>query len=293
MDFSPEELDVSPPCFLVDNSQTEESQQFCRSDSDQHHISILKRLPVFTVSARADSSICSANESVHRHPVARSCPTGGGESEGQEEPGYSRGRQGDRGQRQGGGDSYRGGGGGGGGGDGGFDNGSAGGADGGGNDDDGGDGGGDDRDSDNNNDDNEEESPPAEEPSSSSSSDVLPGLIRPEAVISSNQWKEHKFSASELHVQQAAERRTNSDSSVPGEVGQQGSIGGSARDSSGDNYSQASTGIVEEVADVAADMPSVAGSGSLSEASTAPVVSPVEALTEKKSTSSSSIGKTG
>ena len=71
MEFSPEELDVSPPCFLVDNSQAEESQQVCRSDSDQH-VSILKRLPVFAMSA----SICSTNESLRRHPVVRSRPTG-------------------------------------------------------------------------------------------------------------------------------------------------------------------------------------------------------------------------
>ena len=281
MDFSPEELDVSPPCFLVENSQADESQQLCRSDSDQH-LAILKRLPIFSVSARTDQSTCSTNE---RNPVVVSCPTGSGENGRQGEPGDVRGEQGNGGQGQGrddrSGDADNGGGG-----DGAGNDGGAGGGEGGhgGGGDDGGGGGGDD-DGDDGDDDNDEESPPPEEPSSSSSSDALPKLIRPEAVISGNQWKGQKFSASELQAQQAAERGTRSDSSLSGAVTGHGS-GGSVHESSGDHYSQASTGIVGEGDDIAADMPSVVGSGSLSEASTA-VVSPVE--TEKKSTSSSSI----
>ena len=282
MDFSAEELDVSPPCFLVENSQDDESQQLGRSDSD-HHVTILKRLPIFAVPA-GDPSSCSANESaVSRNPVAISCPAGSGEGGRQGEPGNPRGEQRDGGQGQEGGDIS---GGDGGDGDHGADRG-AGGGEGGyggaGGDGDRGGGGGDDGDDDNNGDDNDEESPPTEEPSSSSSSDALPSLIRPETVLSSNEWKGQKFSASEMLVQHAAERRAHSDSSSSGVIAEHGS-GASIHDSSGDRYSQASTGIVGVGEDVAADMPSVAGSGSLSEASTAPLEA------EKKSTSSSSIG---
>ena len=289
MDFSPEELDVSPPCFLVENSQAGESQQLCRSDSDQH-LAILKSLPVFAVSARADPSVCSTNDhesSAHRNPVAVSCPTGGGENGGQGEPGDLRGGQGEGGQEQGGGDNPAGNGGDGGGdGDGGGNEGGEGGQGGYGEGGDDGGGGGDDGDDRNDDDDNDEESPPAEEPSSSSSTDALPRLIRPESIISDSQWKGQRFSTTDIHVQQATERGTRSDSSLSAVV-EHGS-GGSIHESSGDRNSQASTGVVGEGDDVAADMPSVAGTGSLSEGSTAPVVSPAE--TEKKSTSSSSTG---
>lgn len=281
MDFSPEELDVSPPCFLVENSQDDESQQLGRSDSD-HHVTILKRLPIFAVPAR-DPSSCSANESaVSRNPVAISCPAGGGEGGRQGEPGNPRGEGRDGRQAQEEGDIP---GGDGGNGDHGVDRGAGGGEGGyggGGGDRDRGGGDGDDGDEDNNGDDNDEESPPTEEPSSSSS-DALPSLIRPETVLSTNQWKGQKFSASEMLVQHAAERRAHSDSSSSGVIAEHGS-GASVHDSSGDHYSQASTGIVGAGEDVAADMPSAAGSGSVSEASTAPLEA------EKKSTSSSSIG---
>ena len=293
MDLSPEELDISPPCFLVENSQVEESQQFCQYESD-HHVTILKRLPIFSASTtRADRSSFLTNESavsIPRHPVAVGCPTGGGESGQQGDP---RGEQGDGGQRQerGEGDGQGGGGGGdrGGDGDDGADRGAGGGEGGygGGGGDDGRGGGDDGGDDDNNGDENDEESTPSEEPTSS---DAMPELVRPEAVASSNQWKGRRFSASEILLQQAAERRAHSESSSPSGVVAEPGSGGSVHDSSGDRYSQASTGIVGAGDDVAADMPSVVGSASLSEGSTAPVVSPVE--TEKKSTSSSSIGMT-
>ena len=285
MDFSPEELDVSPPCFLVENSQADESQQLGRSDSD-HHVTILKRLPVFAVRVPSrDPSSCSTNESaVSRNPVAISCPAGGGEGGRQGEPGNPRGVQRDGGQGQEGGgvpgdvpggDGDHGADRGGGGGEGGYG--------GGGGDGDRGGGGDDDGDDDNNGDENDEESPPAEEPSSSSSSDALPMLVRPETVLSNDQCKGQKFSASEMLVQHASERRAHNDSSSSGVIAEHGS-GGSVHDSSGDHYSQASTGIVGAGEDVAAEMPSDAGSGSLSEASTAPLEA------EKKSTSSSSVG---
>ena len=267
MDFSPEELDVSPPCFLVDNSQAEESQQACRSDSDQH-VSILKRLPVFAMPA----SICSTNESLRQHPVVRSRPTGSSEGE----PGDSRGERRNCGQEQRGGDDSRergtdgGAGGNSGGVGGGYGGGDGGGDDGGGGDDD-------DREGD---DDHEDDSPPADEPSSSSSSDQMPSLMRPEAVTGSSQWKEQKFSVSELHTQHAADSGTDSNLLSPSEVVQQGG-----------NHSQASSGIVGEGADAAADVAAVSVSGSLSEGSTAQVESPLEKLSEKKFTSSSSVGK--
>ena len=268
MEFSPEELDISPPCFLVDNSQAEESQQVCRSDSDQH-VSILKRLPVFAMSA----SICSTNESLRRHPVVRSRPTGSGGGE----PGDSRGEQRNCGQEQGGGGgsrergtdgdaggNSRGAGGGYGGGDGGDDGG----------------GGGDDDDDRDGDDDHEDDSPPADEPSSSSSSDQMPSLVRPEAVTGSSQWKGQKFSVSELHAQHSAGSGTDSNLLSPGEVVQQGG-----------NHSQAFSGIVGEGAHDAADVHVVSGSGSLSEGSTGTVECPSEKRSEKKSTSSSSDGK--
>ena len=266
MDFSPDELDVSPPCFLVENSQADESQQLGRSDSDQH-LAILKQLPIFRLAtSRAESSANNtANDlSVTRNPVAVTCTTTGGEGGGKEEGDPSR-EQGDGGQQgggsDGGGGDDRGGDGGGDGGGGGGGGGEGGGGDAG--------GGGDD-DDDNNNQDpstNEEESPHSEEPSSSSSSsDAIPRLIRPETVFrSTDQWKREKF------VVQAVQEGPLLGADVSG---------GSVHDStgSGDNYSQASTGIVGEGGDVAADI--------TSEASTAPIEE------ERKSTSSSSAGRT-
>lgn len=269
MDFSPEEFDVSPPCFLVENSQADESQQLGRSDSDQH-LSIIKQLPIFRLSNRTDSSACNSrnDSSVPRHPVALSCPTAGGEGYGKEEGDPSReqghGDQPGEGGHGSGGDDDRGDGGGGdNGGGGGGDNGGGGGGGGG----DGG-GGDDEDDNENNGQDpstNEEESPHSEEPSSSSSSDTIPRLIRPEAVVTNNdQWKGQKF------VVQVVQ-----DAPLSGADTSHGS-GGSMHESS-DNYSQASTGIVGEGRDVGADV---------SEASTALMEE------ERKSTSSSSIGKT-
>ena len=268
MDLSPDELDVSPPCFLVENSQADESQQLGRSDSDQY----LKQLPIFrlpnTTNSSADNSRNSS--SVPRHPVAVTCPTAGGEDRRKEEGDPSRqARDGDQ-QGEGGNSS------GGGGGDdrgGGGDNGGGGGGEGGGGDaggegdGGGGGGGGDDDDNENNGQDpstNEEESPHSEEPSSSSS-DAIPKLIRPEAVVANNdQWKGQQFVVQVVR-----------DAPLSGPDTSHGS-GGSVHESS-DNYSQASTGIVGEGRDVGADG---------SEASTAPVED------ERKSTSSSSIGKT-
>lgn len=293
MDLSSEELDISPPCFLVENSQVEESEQLCQYDSN-HHVTILKRLPIFSPSAtRADRSSFLTNESVvsvPRHPVAVGYPTGSGERGQQGDP---RGEQRDGGQRQerGGGDGHGGGGDGAGDGGDGADRGAGGGEGGyGGGGGDGGRGGDDGGGDDDNDDENDEESTPSEEPSLSTSSDAMPELVRPEAVVSSDQWKGRRFSASEMLLQQAAERRAHSESSSSSGVVAEPGSGGSVHDSSGDRYSQASTGIVGADDDVAADMPSVVGSASLSEESTAPVVSPVE--TEKKSTSSSSIGMT-
>ena len=247
MDFSPDELDVSPPCFLVENSQADESQQLGRSDSDQH-LAIIKQLPIFRLSNRTDSSACNSRNdlSVPRHSVALTCPAAGGEGCGKEEGDPSR-EQGDGDQQGEGGHS-------GGGGD---DRGGGGGEDNGG-------GGGDDDDNDNNPSTNEEESPHSEQPSSSSSSDAIPRLIRPEAVVTNNdQWKEQKFVVQVVR-----------DAPQSGPDTSRGS-GGSVHESS-DNYSQASTGIVGEGRDVGTDV---------SEASTAPLEE------ERKSTSSSSIGK--
>ena len=266
MDFSTEELDVSPPCFLVENSQADESQQLGRSDSDQH-LAIIKQLPIFRLSNRTDSSACNSRNglSVPRHPVALSCPTAGGEGYGKEEGDPSR-EQGDgdqpgEGVHSGGGGDDRGGGEGNGGGGGGGEGGGG---------DAGGDGGGGDDEDDNENNGrdpstNEEESHHSEEPSSSSSSDAIPRLIRPEAVVTDNdQWKRQKFVVQVVR-----------DVPLSGPDTSRGS-GGSVHESS-DNYSQASTGIVGEGRDVGADV---------SEASTAPLEE------ERKSTSSSSIGKT-
>ena len=266
MDLSPDELDVSPPCFLVENSQADESQQLGRSDSDQY-LKQLKQLPIFrlpnTTNSSADNSRNSS--SVPRHPVAVTCPTAGGEGRRKEEGDPSRqqrdgDQQGEGGDSSGGGDDRGGGG----------DNGGGGGGEGGGGDagggGDGGGGGGDDDDNENNGQDpstNEEESPHSEEPSSSSS-DALPKLIRPEAVVANNdQWKGQQFVVQVVR-----------DAPLSGPDTSHGS-GGSVHESS-DNYSQASTGIVGEGRDVDADG---------SEASTAPVED------ERKSTSSSSIGK--
>ena len=272
MDLSPDELDVSPPCFLVEDSQADESQQLGRSDGDlDQHLSILKRLPIFRLSTRTDSSAGNSRNdlSVPRYPVVVTCPTAGGEGFGKEERDPSR-EQGDGDQQGEGGDSS--GGGDDRGGDGGGDNGGGGGGEGGGGDaGGGGDGGGgddDDDDNENNGQDpstNEEESSHSEEPSSSSSSDAIPRLVRPEAVVGNNdQWKGQKV------VVQVVQ-----DAPLSGPDISHGS-GGSVHESS-DNYSQASTGIVGVGGDVAADA---------SEASTAPVEE------ERKSTSSSSIGKT-
>lgn len=261
MDFSPDELDVSPPCFLVESSQADESQQLGRSDSDI----ILKQLPIFRLSTITDSSAGNSrnDSSVPRHTVAVTCPTAGGEGFGKEERDPSRDQQGEGGDSSGGGDDR--------GGDGGGDNGGGGGGEGGGGDagggGDGGGGGDDDDDNENNGQDpstNEEESPHSEEPSSSSS-DAIPRLIRPETVVGNNdQWKGQKV------VVQVVQ-----DAPLSGPDTSHGS-GGSVHESS-DNYSQASTGIVGVGGDVAVDV---------SEASTAPVEE------ERKSTSSSSTGKT-
>ncbi|KAL9983788.1 hypothetical protein ACROYT_G006018 [Oculina patagonica] len=268
MDFSPDELDVSPPCFLVENSQADESQQLGRSDSDQH-LAILKQLPIFRVATRAESSAGNTTNdlSAPRNPVAVTCPTTGGEGGGKEEGDPSR-EQGDGGQQGGGSDSS--GGGDDGGGDGGGDDGGGGGGEGGGGDAGGGDGGGGDDDDDENNGQdpstNEEESPHSEEPSPSSSSDAIPSLIRPETVVSNSD----QFKGEKVVVQVFRDARL-SGADVSHESG------GSVHESpgSGDNYSQASTGIVGEGGDVAADV---------SEASTAPMEE------ERKSTSSSSVG---
>lgn len=265
MDFSLGELDVSPPCFLVESSQADESQQLGRSDSDI----ILKQLPIFRLSTITDSSAGNSrnDSSVPRHPVAVTCPMAGGEGFGKEEGDPSR-EQGDGDQQGEGGDSS--GGGDDRGGDGGGDNGGGGGGEGGGGDAGGGGdgGGGDDDDNENNGQDpstNEEESPHSEEPSSSSSSDAIPKLIRPEAVVGNNdQRKGQKYVV-----------RVVQDAPLSGPDTSHGS-GGSVHESS-DNYSQASTGIVGAGGDVAADV---------SEASTAPVEE------ERKSTSSCSTGKT-
>lgn len=256
MDFSPDELDVSPPCFLVENSQDDESQQLGRSDSQ-----ILKHLPIFRLSSRTDSSADNSNDSsVPRHPVALTCPTAGGEGVGKVggDPSRDGDQQGQGGNRSGGGDD-RGGGGdnGGGGGDGGGDGHAGGGGNGGRDDDD---------DNENNGQDpstNEEESPHSEQQSSSPSSDTIPKLIRPETIVSNNdQRKGQKFVVR--------------DAPLSGPVTSHGS--GSSVHESSDNYSQASTGIVGEGRDVGADV--------TSEASTATVEE------ERKSTSSCSIGKT-
>ena len=271
MDFSPDDLDVSPPCFLVENSQADESQQLGRCDSDQY-FKQLKQLPIFRLSNRTDSY--SADSPVPRLPIPLNCPTAGGGYE--KEEGAPIREQGDGDQQGEGGDSNGGGddrGGGGGGGDNGGDNGGGGGGggEGGGGDAAGGGNGGDgddhDDDDENNGQDpstNEEESPHSEEPSSSPSSDAIPMLIRPEAVNTNNdQWKGQKFMVQVVR-----------DAPLSGPDTSHGS-GGSVHESS-DNYSQASTGIVGEGRDVAGDV---------SEASTAPVEE------ERKSTSSSSIGK--
>ena len=250
MDLSLDELDVSPPCFLVENSQADESQQLGRSDSDQY-LKQLKQLPIFRLPNTTNSS------------AAKTCPTAGGEGCRKEEGDPSRqqrdgDQQGEGGDSSGGGGDDRGGGGDNGGGGGGGEGGggdAGGGGDGG--------GGGDDDDNENNGQDpstNEDESLHSEEPSSSSS-DAIPRLIRPEAVVASNEQK--------VVVQVVR------DAPLSGPDTSHGS-GGSVHESS-DNYSQASTGIVGEERDIGADG---------SEASTAPVED------ERKSTSSSSIGKT-
>lgn len=281
MDFSPEEIDVSPPCFLVDNSQTEESIQIYGSESDAH-VTILKQLPIFALSTRSgfpSSSLTNeALEGLYQNTKPVSCPSGSGSANGDNRRGESGdhgGQDRNHGQDRGGGNSSRDGGGRGedqGPGDG------EGGYGGGGGDD--GRGGGDDDD----NDDNapgeiEQESPPTDQAPSSSNSDSLPCLVRPESIVSSGQT----FLLAELG--HGAERIAHSDSSTSGIVFQNVS-GGSGHESSGDHNSQASTRIVGRGDDIAADVPSAE---SLSETSTAPVVSPVE--TEKKSTSSSSIGR--
>lgn len=270
MDLSPDELDVSPPCFLVENSQAEESQQLGRSDGDQY-LKQLKQLPIFRLPNRTNNPADNSRigSSVPRHSVAVTCPTAGGEGYGKEEGDPSR-QQRDGDQQGEGGDSSGGGGGDDRGGDGDNGGGGGGGEGGGGDAGGGGDrgGGGDDDDNENNGQDpstNEEESPHSEEASSLSSSDAIPRLIRPEAVVANNdQWKGQK-----LVVQVVR------DAPLSGPDTSHGS-GGSAHESS-DNYSQASTGIVGEERDV---------SGDVSEASTALVEE------ERKSTSSSSIGKT-
>ena len=272
MDLSPDDLDVSPPCFLVENSQAEESQQLGRSDSDQY-LKQLKQLPIFRLPNRSNSSADNSTDrsSVTRLPVAVTCPTAGGEGCRKEEGDPSRQQRG--GDQQGEGGNSSGGGGNRGGTGGGGDNGGGGGGEGGGGGaggggDGGGGGGGDDDDNENNGQDpstNEEESAHSEEPSSLSSSDAIPRLIRPEAVVANNdQWKGRK-----LVVQVVR------DAPLSGPDTSHGS-GGSVHESS-DNYSQASTGIVGEGRDVGTDV---------SEASTALVEE------ERKSTSSSSIGKT-
>ena len=259
MDFSPDELDVSPPCFLVENSQDDESQQLGRSDSQ-----ILKHLPIFRLSSRTDSSVDNSrnDSSVPRHPVVLTCPTAGGEGVGKVggDPSRDGDQQGQGGDSGGGGGDEGGGGGdsdGGGGGGGGGDGHAGGGGNGGSDDDD---------DNENNGQDpstNEEESAQSEEQSSSPSSDTIPKLIRPETIVSNiDQWKGQKFVVR--------------DAPLSGPVTSHGS-GGSVHESS-DDYSQASTGIVGEGRDVGADV--------TSEASTAPVEE------ERKSTSSCSIGKT-
>lgn len=258
MDFTPEELEVSPPCFLVENSQSEDSQVF-RSDNARD-LAILKQLTRLSTSRTDPAAGNSLNDSsLPRNCGAISCSTSGGEGGGREEGDPSR-QQGDEGQQGQGGDSS--GGNDSGGGDGGGDNdgGGGGGGEGGGGEAGGGDGdggGGDGDDNENNDQDpsaNEEESPHSEEPSSSS--DALPELIRPEAATSAPGVR--------VIVKDVAAAR------------QHGS-GGSVHDSSGDNYSQASTGIAGDGGDVATDV---------SEASTALVDE------ERKSTSSSSVGKT-
>lgn len=97
MDFTPEELDLSSPCLLVENSQSQETETIFRSDS-ACDLAILKQLTRLSTS-RTDPSagISCDHPSFPRNCAAISCSTTGGEGVRREEGEKSR-QPDDRGQ---------------------------------------------------------------------------------------------------------------------------------------------------------------------------------------------------
>ena len=253
MNFSPEEASVSPPCFFVNNSQVEDSQLYVRSRSDQH-LTILKHLSISTCgSSNAVTSAEGKNCPLVSDDIKLlSCPGRGGEEGGEEEAdrqSFGQGGTGDQQGRDGGGEGAGDGGGGGNDGD------RGGGHSGGGHGNGGGGDGGDDGDNDGNDgaggeqDEDAEEGNEHSEPASTSS-DSIPKLVRPEAIITGDRWREGSLPASQ--VRRDIHGRPLSDSSLSNTGGGDGRVV-TPLGNSGDNYSEASTCIVGQGADVASD----------------------------------------